>query len=84
MFFTISYDKNNDFATGEVVDDTFFLPSSDAFVKGKQNLCNIGFDFAGWNTEKDRTGTHYVPGDSITMTSNLTVYAVWLSVYKTF
>jgi len=33
--------------------------------------------FAGWNTEADGSGTSYVAGDTITITSNVNLYAQW-------
>lgn len=38
---------------------------------------NDGFSFAGWNTKADKTGTNYAPGDTITITEDTTLYAVW-------
>lgn len=36
-----------------------------------------GYEFACWNTEADGTGVSYNPGDVITLTGNLTLYAQW-------
>lgn len=36
-----------------------------------------GKKFRGWNTKADGTGTRYSPGDTPTLTSNLTLYAQW-------
>ena len=33
--------------------------------------------FDGWNTREDGTGTHYEPGQKITITENVTLYAEW-------
>ena len=33
--------------------------------------------FAGWNTKPDGTGTEYAPGDPITITEDVTLYAQW-------
>jgi len=35
------------------------------------------YEFKGWNTAPDGTGTHYEPGDEITITQNVTLYAEW-------
>lgn len=35
------------------------------------------YTFAFWNTKTDGSGTSYNPGDVITLTSNLTLYAIW-------
>lgn len=36
-----------------------------------------GYTFAGWNTKADGTGTSYATGATLTLTSNLTLYAKW-------
>ena len=36
-----------------------------------------GYDFDGWNTEKDGTGTSYADGQTITATHNIVLYAQW-------
>ena len=35
--------------------------------------------FSGWNTEADGSGTSYQPGESFAATSNVTLYAQWVS-----
>ena len=37
-----------------------------------------GYDFSGWNTKPNGSGEKYDPGQSITLTENLTLYAQWL------
>ena len=46
--------------------------SSNAFTRA-------GYDFDGWTTNADGTGTSYVDGASYTFASNLTLYAKWTS-----
>lgn len=36
-----------------------------------------GYDFLGWNTKPDGSGEKYTPGQSITLTKDLTLYAQW-------
>lgn len=36
-----------------------------------------GYMFIGWNTAADGSGTGYAPGDTITLTENMTLYAQW-------
>ena len=40
-------------------------------------LSNPGYTFSGWNTAADGSGTGYAPGATITLTSDLTLYAQW-------
>lgn len=43
------------------------------------SLTKTGFDFSGWNTATDGSGTNYATGSAITLTSNLTLYAKWVA-----
>jgi uncharacterized repeat protein (TIGR02543 family) len=43
------------------------------------NLQSAGKNFVSWNTRADGTGTSYAPGQGITITSNLTLYAQYVS-----
>ncbi|MBQ4649512.1 MAG: InlB B-repeat-containing protein [Firmicutes bacterium] len=36
-----------------------------------------GYEFIGWNTKADGTGTEYTDGQLVTLYSNLTLYAQW-------
>ena len=36
-----------------------------------------GYDFVGWNTKDDGTGTAYADGDTITVTRGMVLYAQW-------
>ena len=36
-----------------------------------------GYKFTGWNTKPDGTGNTYRPGDSITLTGEITLHAQW-------
>ena len=36
-----------------------------------------GYEFISWNTKADGSGSTYKSGDKITMTSNITLYAIW-------
>ena len=42
-----------------------------------------GYTFAGWNTETDGSGTAYAPGETITLRSDLTLYAQWSPIQYT-
>jgi uncharacterized repeat protein (TIGR02543 family) len=41
------------------------------------NLSYGGFSFATWNTVANGSGTTYVPGQSVILTTSLTLYAQW-------
>ena len=39
------------------------------------------FDFGGWSTNVDGTGTKYTAGSTVTLTSNQSLYAIWIDKY---
>ncbi len=43
-----------------------------------------GYAFTGWNTRSNGRGTAYAPGDPVTLTANITLYAQWTSAYTVF
>lgn len=53
------------------------LPNSGNMTKV---IDGIEVDFLGWNTKADGTGTTYQPGDTITVTEDLSLYAMWDTV----
>jgi uncharacterized repeat protein (TIGR02543 family) len=72
---TLSYNINNS--------DSGSAPSNSSgsgaitVAQNSGNLAKSGFTFSGWNTLSDGTGVTYQPGDSITPSSNLTLFAKW-------
>jgi uncharacterized repeat protein (TIGR02543 family) len=44
-------------------------------------LSRYNYDFGGWNTLANGTGTNYDAGSSYTPTSNITLYARWHAIY---
>ena len=58
--------------------DMAFQTATTASVKLNQStFTREGYDFAGWNTKADGTGTGYADGDTITLSGDLTLYAQW-------
>ena len=45
------------------------------------SLFKTGYQFAGWNTKSDGSGTTYQEGDTITVSDSQTLYALWKTVY---
>ncbi len=74
--------KGNGNTDGTVpVDTTNYLQGQNVTVSGnKGNLVNTGYNFAGWTTHADGSGTTYMPGQVFTMGSaNVTLYALWVT-----
>ncbi len=84
--YSIIYDANNNgngessncFDPDEYTSDDKAVIMDDLAVSAYiGTLANAGYDFAGWNTEADGTGTDYLPGQEISLTENLYLYAKW-------
>ncbi len=84
--YCVSYDANNS-PTGSGVmcsdpnlytsEDTVTIMDREALFPLMGNIVNFGYDFTGWNTEPDGTGTDYAPGQETSLTGNLYLYAKW-------
>ena len=73
---TVTYDANG--GTGAPVDSNSpYLPNATVTVLEPGEMAYSGFAFAGWNTEKNGTGTDYVPGDTFTVSESTILYAQW-------
>ena len=73
---TVTYDANG--GTGAPVDSNSpYMPNATVTVLEPGEMAYSGFAFAGWNTEKNGTGTDYVPGDTFTVSESTILYAQW-------
>ena len=81
--YVIKYDANIDNATG----------STSKTICTRNNPCTLtengfsksGYEFVGWNTERDKTGTTYQDEEAvmnITSSDKITLYAMWKAKYK--
>ena len=53
------------------------VPMPDMTSEDEAIFTRDGYDFIGWNTSADGTGTMYENGATITVTENITLYAQW-------
>lgn len=44
------------------------------------SMKKTGYEFVGWNTAADGSGTSYAPGDILTITADMTLFAQWKQV----
>ncbi len=83
--FTVTYDPNN--ATSGTVPTDANSPydiNKIVTVQGNTgNLQRLGYNFVGWNTAIDASGTQYSVGQTFTITENTTLYAQWIENYCT-
>ena len=75
LSYTVTYDANG--GTGTMTDSNspYFAGSTvttktNTYVKG-------GYEFTGWNTKADGSGTSYAEGAEFTLNENTTLYAQW-------
>lgn len=74
---TITYDSGG--ATG-TMDAVRVYPGQEITIA--DSLFDYGnYKFAGWNTAADGSGDSYKVGDKITLTSDITLYAMWSKVF---
>lgn len=76
----ISYDSNNYSARGSMYDTTVTYSTATKLSKNKYYLA--GYEFTGWNTKADGTGTAYTDEADYTWTGTqknetVTLYAQW-------
>ncbi len=77
----VGYDSNTA-TTGSAPVDSIspYAPGDSASVIGNSgSLSKIGFTFAGWNTKSDGTGNGYLEGESMTVNSDINLYAKWVA-----
>lgn len=71
--YTVTYDYNGGTAQGAPTSNDYYFGSYTIAAAPKRD----GYDFTGWNTKKDGTGTTYQKGDKFEITDNTTLYAQW-------
>ena len=84
--YVVIYDANNSTAGSSIMcsdpnkytsEDTVVIMDQAALFPLMGNIVKFGYDFDGWNTEADGTGTDYEPGQETNLTGNLYLYAKW-------
>ncbi|MCL2055226.1 MAG: InlB B-repeat-containing protein [Oscillospiraceae bacterium] len=76
--FTLSYAPSSSYVTGSVPANQNVYDGDWAVVAGAGNLEFTSFVFAGWSTDGTVDEVEYYPGQTITLTANTTLYAVWV------
>lgn len=78
----ISYDGNGNESGADPEDDIPYLEGENVKVAQKPaNMKRYGYDFAGWNTESDGSGTTYDEGALITFAQeDVSLYGEWTAL----
>ncbi len=80
---TVTYDSNGATGGSVPVDSNCYGAGQTVTVLGNAgNLVYTGYDFVGWQTKADGSGTTYVAGQTFTFaTSSVSLYALWSGGY---
>jgi autotransporter-associated beta strand protein len=76
---TVTYDGNGSDNAAPTDGSSPYAHSATVTVLGAGTMTRSGFNFAGWNTASDGSGTDYSPTATFTIYDNTTLYAKWLS-----
>lgn len=74
--YTVAYDKNNAGASGSMSSSTY-PENATVTVPSNAFTAPSGYIFDHWNTAANNSGTSYSPGNTFTITGNVTLYAQW-------
>ena len=75
----ITFDKNDGSGTAA----TQTVPYGESATLNANSFTRTGYTFTGWNTKADGSGTAYGDGASVSLSSNVTLYAQWqLNTYS--
>jgi uncharacterized repeat protein (TIGR02543 family) len=77
--FYVQYNANG--GKGEAPAGEYVRKGGNTKIPGQGDLINPGKKFKGWNTSYNGKGTAYAPGDIITVTDSLMLYAQWIVQY---
>ena len=71
----VTYNANG--GTGTLVDSNEYLYGASVTILAN-TFTRKYYTFSHWNTSPDDTGTNYLPGRVITVSANVTLYAIWM------
>ena len=80
LSYTVTYDANG--GTGTMTDSNSPYYQGATVTAKTNTFTRDGYEFTGWNTAADGSGTSYDEGDTFTPTANTTLYAQWAEAGK--
>ena len=75
--FIVTYDANNPSSGSAPSTQTKAQGTSLTLAANSGNLARTGYNFGGWNTATDGTGTPYAAGETYTADAVLALFAKW-------
>jgi|GEM_PF-6764354 len=79
--FSVIYNANGGMG-GPHTDVIFGNTAYTIHTPASVGISRAGYTFVGWNTAPDGSGTPYAPGQIVTITDNLILYAQWEPIGK--
>ncbi len=74
--YTVSYDANG----GNNIPSSNTVKYLNSYTIDTANIPNkLGYTFCGYSANRNSTTAEYVPGDTLTVTNNVILYAVWVN-----
>jgi len=74
---TVIYKGNGSTSGNPPVDNGVYTSGQSATVLGAGSLLRAGYEFVEWNTDENGIGDTYNVDSKLTITSNVTLYAIW-------
>lgn len=79
-YYTVSYNGNTNTSGNAPTDGSSpYISNSTVTVLGNTDLVKTGYTFVGWNTAANGSGITYSQGNTFTINTNITLYAIWSS-----
>ena len=82
--YSVTYDDNGADSGTAPTDGTAYSSGATVAVAGPGSMAKEGYAFAGWNTAADGSGITYTQGATFTITSAVTLYAIWVEENKAY
>lgn len=80
--FKVTYDGNGNTSGEAPTDENEYMKNQAATVLGKNTLEKENYKFLGWSEDKNSTTADYSENDKLTVTKDVTLYAVWEEMPK--
>jgi hypothetical protein len=76
--YTLTYDGMGNTGGSVPASPTSYPSGASVSVLGQSSLVKSGYNFLGWNTAANGTGSIYQTGSSVVMNADTTLYAQWV------
>jgi uncharacterized repeat protein (TIGR02543 family) len=81
--YTITYNGNGNTSGTTPANGAYTSGGTTYNILGANTLVKTGYDFAGWNTAADGSGTNYAAAATYALSANLSLFAKWTATNYT-